>query len=143
MPFLCEVISSYQNIERDLLHLDNIYQIGQIKNIKSLREFNVDIKLQDTFCVLPWFHFYFNPQGKIYPCCVSDINYPLGSYTDQDVNFNSDEIQNFRKNLLEGQAVPHCKKCYDQETKGLVSIRNISNQEFKKFIPIKLSEHVS
>jgi len=32
-----------------------------------------------TFCSLPWTHLNVQPNGDIYPCCMSPYNQPIGN----------------------------------------------------------------
>jgi hypothetical protein len=140
--FFVTVLSNYGNISRDLGQLNGIYKNGTIKHIPISGTFNVLKNKKDTFCILPWMHFYFNPQGQINPCCDADINYPLGDYRNGDIDFNSANIINFRQTLLNGEEAPQCSSCYKKEQNGVVSLRQQFNQIFNQYRLPFLNENV-
>lgn len=135
--FFVELRTNHPNISRDLAHLAVLYKNGSIGHVELDGDFTfIPPAPTDTFCVLPWLHFYFNPQGQVNPCCVSDIDYPLGDYS-KDINFNSKEIVAFRQSMIDGVPVPQCTGCYKQEKNNVISFRQQFNQRFAKFIPAK------
>jgi MoaA/NifB/PqqE/SkfB family radical SAM enzyme len=128
--------TSYQHIHRDLTALATIHKTTMPVIESSDCVFKViPTKQGDTFCVLPWIHLYFNPQGQITPCCIADNNYPLGNYLTEKVDFNSASLVELRKNMLDGVPVPHCTSCYKREQANLPSLRQLLNKKFDKFIP--------
>lgn len=132
--FFVEIKTSYRNIDRDLTTLDSLYNNGKILHKKSNFDFNSIKNSNDTFCILPWVHFYFNPQGKILPCCVADEKFDLGTYTNKNVDFNNEKIRELRKNMINNAEVPHCKTCYEKEKNNIKSFRQQSNKTFSKDI---------
>ena len=32
----------------------------------------------DYFCMIPWTHIHGFPTGEAYPCCLAEMNYPIG-----------------------------------------------------------------
>lgn len=134
--FFVKIVTSYDNIKRDLKHLNSIYKNGIIENELSDISFIKEQSSTSTFCVLPWVHFYFNAQGQINPCCQSDTNYPLGDFTKDIIDFNSDKIIEFRQTLIDGLKAPQCESCYKKEESNIISPRQYFNQIFKKHIPI-------
>lgn len=140
--FFIEIVTAYTQIVRDLKSLNMLYNVGEIAYSNSNKSFVAQQHKKDTFCILPWVHFYFNPQGKITPCCEADEKYSLGYYNNGIIDFNSDEIQKFRKSLLNGTQVPHCSTCYKKEENNIVSARQVNNVSFNKYITDSLSEKV-
>jgi organic radical activating enzyme len=139
--FFVIIQTNYENINRDLKHLDSIYHNGVCQVNSSTIEFIVKNTKLDTFCVLPWMHFYFNPQGQLNPCCDADNNYPLGNFRGS-VDFNSESIQQFRQTLLDGKFAPQCTNCYKKEENKIPSLRQFVNQKFAKHIPINPTAQV-
>ena len=85
-----------------------------------------------TFCMLPWMHMHAFPDGRAYPCCLSDYWHPVGDlrkHTMEEV-WNQDAYKTMRKNMLEGKECKECTKCYEQEANGFFSMRNDSNRNY-------------
>lgn len=85
-----------------------------------------------TFCMLPWMHMHAFPDGRAYPCCLSDYWHPVGDlrqHTMQEV-WNQDKYKTMRKNMLSGKECKECTKCYEQEANGFFSMRNDSNRNY-------------
>ena len=132
--FFVTIKTNHQHINRDLTQLDTIYKNGCAGVIEIGGVFNSIKEDKDVFCVLPWMHFYFNPQGQINPCCDSDMNYPLGNYKNV-IDFNSTSIVKFRNSILNNQPVPQCTGCYNTEKQGLPSLRQDFNKRFSAYKP--------
>jgi len=72
------------------------------------------------------------PDGRAYPCCLSDYWHPVGDlrqHTMEEV-WNQDKYKTMRKNMLEGKSCVECTKCYEQEKMGFFSMRNDSNRNY-------------
>lgn len=94
-----------------------------------------------SFCILPWIHLATRPNGDMRICCVANASgaesgdYTVGLVKKPDgmpANFgndlptevfNNDFMKSVRKIMLEGNAPASCKKCYDEEERGIVSKR--------------------
>jgi sulfatase maturation enzyme AslB (radical SAM superfamily) len=94
----------------------------------------------NTFCVLPWIHFATRPNGDMRLCCNSNSS---GAGTDHEIglvknetgrpaNFgketpmsawNNDYMQSVRTTMLDGKIPVSCKKCFDEESRNVVSKR--------------------
>lgn len=141
--FFVKIKTSYKNIDKNITSLELIYKNGKISIEQSKVNFTIISETKDTFCILPWVHFYFNPQGKVMPCCISNENYNFGDYTSGKVDFNNEKIKKFRKNLINNIEVPHCNTCYKKEKNNIKSFRQISNDIFSnRFNKDDLSETV-
>ena len=89
-----------------------------------------------TFCMLPWVHMHAFPDGRAYPCCLSEYWHPVGDLrqnTMQEV-WNQDPYKTMRKNMLEDRPCKECTKCYEQEQHGAFSMRNDSNRNYGHLI---------
>jgi len=89
-----------------------------------------------TFCMLPWVHMHAFPDGRAYPCCLSEYWHPVGDLrknTMQEV-WNQDPYRTMRRNMLEDQPCKECTKCYEQEEHGAFSMRNDSNRNYGHLI---------
>lgn len=71
----------------------------------------------ETLCPLPWMHLASTNQGEIKPCCVNDQI--LGHGRDSLVRlFNSDAMQNLRRDLRAGKRPSSCNHCWQIESHG-------------------------
>jgi organic radical activating enzyme len=140
--FFIEIISSYENLDRDLSELSHFYKIEKISHSISNKNFTIVEDKKNTFCILPWIHFYFNPQGKIMPCCVADEKFDFGTYTQGNIDFNSSKIKEFRQSLIDNKEVPHCSTCYNQEKNNILSHREKNNFSFNQYFNDSLSDVV-
>jgi pyruvate-formate lyase-activating enzyme len=103
------------------------------KKIKSLSGSN-------TFCVLPWIHFATRPNGDMRLCCNSNssgagFDHEIGLVKNESgrpANFgietpmsawNNDYMRSVRTTMLEGNIPASCRKCFNEESKGVVSKR--------------------
>ena len=84
------------------------------------------------FCMLPWMHMHAFPDGRAYPCCLSDYWHPLGNlrkHTMEEV-WNQKPYRKMRQNMLADKPCKECTKCYEQEQHGAFSMRNDSNRNY-------------
>ena len=85
--------------------------------------------MSKTFCILPWIHAQTKPNGQIKPCCRFDhknleyktkdgYKFDRFNINNEDMTFtaalNSPEWRSIRNDMLNGEQVPGCRKC-DQE----------------------------
>lgn len=101
---------------------------------------NNTVKDNGTFCVMPWIHLHAWPNGKVYPCCISDIGegkLVLGDLTQNTVAeiVNSDDSKQLRLDMLNGKQIPSCKNCYNAEKYRNHSWRVDFNKHFEHNIP--------
>ena len=109
-------------------------RLGQIQN-----------KIQDkttspTFCVLPWTHLATRPNGDMRLCCSANASgagqdHTVGLVKNENgipANFgretpmaawNNDYMKSVRTTMLEGKIPASCSKCFQEESKGVVSKR--------------------
>lgn len=86
----------------------------------------------EVFCMLPWIHLHAYPDGKAYPCCLADMNYPVGSMKENTMDeiWRDEKMATMRDNMLNEKPCVECTKCYEQEKMGFFSMRNSSNKAF-------------
>ena len=94
----------------------------------------------DTFCVLPWIHFATRPNGDMRLCCSANASgagddHTVGlvrNETGQPANFgretpmsawNNEYMKSVRTTMLSGNIPKSCSKCFDEESKNVVSKR--------------------
>jgi len=89
-----------------------------------------------TFCILPWLHFYANPDGSVIPCCIADHHLHLGNLRQNSIEeiWNNDRFKNLRKKMMNGQRCDECNACYISEDNGNFSSRQYYNEKFKKYL---------
>jgi hypothetical protein len=88
-----------------------------------------------TFCILPWVHFYANPDGTVLPCCIGDHNKPLGNVRKNTIKeiWNNNQYKAMRLKMLNGERCDECSACYHSEDNGIKSARQHQNIEFQDF----------
>lgn len=94
----------------------------------------------DTFCVLPWIHFATRPNGDMRLCCSANASGAGDDHTvglvkneqGQPANFgretpmsawNNEYMRSVRTTMLEGNIPRSCGKCFEEESKNVVSKR--------------------
>jgi len=85
--------------------------------------------MADSFCILPWIHAQTKPNGQIKPCCrfdhkhkdykLEDNSYKFDNFNINSINFTdtlkSQEWQEIRTDMIAGNAIAGCRKCYKEE----------------------------
>lgn len=83
-----------------------------------------------TFCIYPWIHLHAYPTGEAYPCCHSEMRYPVGNCKNNSLKeiWNSEEQRKLRSDMLTETPNPACGRCYEQEESGFFSGRKSANK---------------
>jgi MoaA/NifB/PqqE/SkfB family radical SAM enzyme len=83
-----------------------------------------------TFCMYPWMHFHAYPTGPAYPCCMADMQFPIGNMRKNSIKeiWNQAPLREIRKQMLNEQPISACNRCYEQESSGFVSGRISANK---------------
>jgi MoaA/NifB/PqqE/SkfB family radical SAM enzyme len=93
-----------------------------------------------TFCVLPWIHFATRPNGDMRLCCSANAsganeNHTVGLVKQENgkpANFgfdtpmsawNNEYMKSVRTTMLRNEIPSSCKKCFEEESNGVVSKR--------------------
>ena len=73
--------------------------------------------MSNTYCILPFVHLYAEPKGEMKPCCIAGgFDKPLNLKTMSiDEAFNSEQMKELRKDMLEGNRNKVCDVCYKKE----------------------------
>lgn len=91
----------------------------------------------NTFCILPWIHFFHEPSGNIQPCCsANNTGKQFGNikdFTSAEAVMNSDSMREVRTDMLAGKRNSSCTQCYHEEDLGLASFRQNKNLDIKNF----------
>ena len=93
--------------------------------------------ISETFCVLPWLHLHFHPNGQVHHCCLSFKDIPMGNLSDgsPDEIINNENFKKLRLQLLNNEKPYSCTRCFDREKYNVTSMRQHQNQHFSKDIP--------
>ena len=84
--------------------------------------------ISPTFCILPWIHLATFTNGNISTCCIAQQIKGLNlNHLSMREAWNSDQLKAIRIGMLNGQRIPQCRQCYQQEKSGLPSHRNDEN----------------
>jgi radical SAM protein with 4Fe4S-binding SPASM domain len=83
-----------------------------------------------TFCMYPWIHFHAYPTGAAYPCCMADMEFPVGDMRKNTIKeiWNQAPMKEIRRQMLTEKSVSACNRCYEQESIGVVSGRMSANK---------------
>ena len=83
-----------------------------------------------TFCMYPWIHIHAYPTGATYPCCMSEMKYPIGNCRDHSLKqiWNDQPMRDIRLRMLNNEPVNACMRCYEQEDAGFLSGRQSANK---------------
>ena len=108
-------------------------------DLKTMPDKHQELLTTDPhFCMLPWLHLHAFPDGRAYPCCMSEYNLPAGNLKTQTMKevWNSTSIKDMRVNMLNSKPSKECGRCYEQEKAGFVSMRHSSSQNFGQHIAL-------
>lgn len=100
---------------------------------EDLREDQLELLLENKhFCILPWIHVHGFPDGRAYPCCLSDMWKPIGDFRKNTMEeiWNQEPLRKMRTNMLENKPCGECSKCYELEENGFFSMRNSFTKDF-------------
>ena len=105
--------------------------------------------MSKTFCPLPWIHLATRPNGDVRLCCTSnasgagmvdekviglvrkeDLNLNLRTNTVEEI-WNSDFMKRTRLQMLNEEIPDSCKKCFVEESAGIVSKRQWETEVWK------------
>lgn len=75
-----------------------------------------------TMCAYPFIHSYIGSKYERKLCCISDDVSGQEKTTIKEF-WNSDYMKNVRKNMVNGEQVKECKRCYYFEDIGISSLR--------------------
>lgn len=83
-----------------------------------------------TFCIYPWIHLHAYPTGEAYPCCHSEMKYPVGNCRSNTLEeiWKDRPMQQLRADMLNEIPNAACGRCYEQEQSGFFSGRKSANK---------------
>lgn len=102
-----------------------------------------------TFCALPWIHFATRPNGDMRLCCSANASgagndHTIGlvkENTGKPTNFskdlpldawNNDYMKSVRTTMLKDLIPSSCTKCFEEESKGVVSKRLWETEDWRQ-----------
>ena len=90
----------------------------------------------ETFCMLPWVHMHAFPDGRAYPCCLSEYWHPVGDLRKNTMEevWNQTPYKTMRVNMLNDLPCKECTRCYENERNGAFSMRNDANRNYGHLI---------
>jgi MoaA/NifB/PqqE/SkfB family radical SAM enzyme len=114
-------LGSYQYTHLDPMKID-------IEDLTEQEQFL--LTKSSTFCMYPWIHFHAYPTGSAHPCCMADMQFPIGDMRKNTIKeiWNQEPLKEIRRQMLNEQAVTACNRCYEQESTGFVSGRVSANK---------------
>lgn len=111
--------------------------------------------MRKTFCPLPWIHLATRPNGDVRVCCTANasgagktddkevglvkqdgINMNLRDHTIEEV-WNSEQMRNTRLQMLNDEIPSSCRKCFEEEAKGIKSKRNWETEVWNERIDVQ------
>jgi len=110
--------------------------------------------MSNTICPLPWIHIATRPNGDVRLCCTANAS-GAGEEDVKDAGlvkqdgrimnlqqdtiaevWNSDYMKTIRLQMLAGEAPVSCTKCFEEESKGIVSKRQWETQVWNERIDV-------
>jgi MoaA/NifB/PqqE/SkfB family radical SAM enzyme len=110
--------------------------------------------MSETFCPLPFIHLATRPNGDVRVCCTANasgagvtddkevglvkkdgINMNLRDHTIEEV-WNSEQMRNTRLQMLRGEIPASCRKCFEEESKGIKSKRNWETEVWQQRVDL-------
>lgn len=99
--------------------------------------------MSDKFCCVPWKELYITSNGSYGFCCLSDQNamqHPLSLEHSFDDHWNGHDMRSARLAFLQGQDLPQCRPCWQEEDTGKTSGRMRRNQQYLKTPDVRLGD---
>ena len=61
---------------------------------------------KNVICMMPWIHMHIWPEGKVFPCCMSDSKVSFGNINESSIAdiINNDAYKNIRKQMVKNLA---------------------------------------
>lgn len=88
-----------------------------------------------VFCAMPFVHFHVAQNGFVTPCCQapSEEDSKLGAINEASIQeiWQGPRFASFRAQMLKGKAQSACRKCYEKEAMGWISLREITNAKYE------------
>ena len=93
------------------------------------------LKNHDSFCMMPFVHLHVTQHGTVTPCCQTPWDEPssFGNAKTSSLEeiWRSEAMNTFRAKMLRGERDDRCTRCYEKESSGWKTLRQITNENFK------------
>jgi organic radical activating enzyme len=113
--------------------------------------------MSSSFCVVPWVQLSTKPNGNIRICCLmtqsndqdrgvlrrADGSIYNARQSDYMTAFNSEKIKELRKDLLNGEQNALCRACWQKESLGLTSKRQVTNRDLKDDFDLNSAQEIT
>ena len=92
-----------------------------------------------TFCVMPWIHQNLSLPNNYKPCCNADGEYKnITAQTTSVLDaFHSNEASTLRQQLDNNENPKICNVCWNKESMGVESYRQIYNKQYRSSLSNK------
>lgn len=100
--------------------------------------------LKNTFCSSPWFSIRVEPDGQLHYCRWStphDVSTYNLRTTGLQAYFNSEEMCKIRHQMLNGEALASCSRCYQQDDPQVNKISGRAKQLCKSAVDLQKFHH--
>jgi len=87
----------------------------------------------NRFCAVPWNELYITSNGTYGMCCMEDQDandHRISVEQPIEFHWNSDYLKKTRLDFVNGQNLPQCRHCWQEEEAGKVSGRMRRNQQY-------------
>lgn len=126
----------YQHKEKVFLGIDVPRNNLEIENLST--KHRGLLENSKVFCILPWTSMFIQTDSKVKPCCEStEIIGDCSQQTLKEI-WNGSAIKKLRADMLAGEKIESCKKCYflEDNLKRRNSPRQEYLREFAQHIPL-------
>ena len=88
---------------------------------------------EQVFCLLPWTQLHIFCDGIFRPCCTWRGTH-LGNVRATSIAelWNSPRMKALRLDMMSGRPVAGCERCYEDERSGLLSMRQVYNNDLRR-----------
>ena len=100
--------------------------------IDSLPLAELDFVPKKSHCIYPWINLQINNQGKVNACCLYKNIHGDVSLQKLTEIYNSKPVINLRNEFRNGQYPSGCSSCWNAESLGLPSVRQLGKVKFKE-----------
>jgi hypothetical protein len=122
-------------------YIDDNYQWGLTAAVKKIHSNYDKVSsmnwapltevIPESFCLAPFKKLQIDPDGRCKPCCKykvgtsNDLNEKLSPNANLIELWNQDEFKKLRESFMKGERPEGCKICWEEESLGLTSLRQI------------------
>lgn len=101
----------------------------------------------NTWCSMAWMHQFIDPQGRVKPCCRFQMSEKIEEESNLNTKslneiFHSEFMNNMRQDMINGNRINGCIRCYQEEDSGKRSLRQRYN-DMKDLDPTQLIEDIN